>query len=310
MVRGGVMTRNKLHAHNTMFDRCIYFVAEAKDLGLDDPKFMPDISYRPLLLDQIDFASNDAVQEFVLTNLASAQRDWDARCKGTNACSGKPRPQILCESWVSNEDFIDPASGKVFAYDRRAPACCRDWTFKKGDTYVVVAFMQAMKTPPGPWQPNNTPPVANMHIHWLMTYASEDERSHYGIIMHSQNPKKQRAEERQGDYPLWISLENSLYGSGGPVSRDLTWMEYFDVAWHVFCVRMQPFDGEIMMLEVGLIFAFSMCLMRTFRSYFRAKQAMNHPVVRCVTEVPCCPDTAVDAAKDGVRSANMVQHDE
>jgi hypothetical protein len=43
----GEAVRNKLHAHNLVFESSAFFLASPKDLGLDKPLFMPKRSYNP-----------------------------------------------------------------------------------------------------------------------------------------------------------------------------------------------------------------------------------------------------------------------
>lgn len=56
MERDGRLARNKLHAHNTMFERSFFFRAEPQELGLlAKPAFWPNVSWNPRLLSEVGF---------------------------------------------------------------------------------------------------------------------------------------------------------------------------------------------------------------------------------------------------------------
>jgi len=311
MARDGVLTRNKLHAHNTMFDRAFWFRATARDLGLDGPEFWPRHSFRPLLLEEVGHADFEALQRSLLANLQKAAERWDTSCPPARKACADQRPALVCQSWVSNEEFVDPRSGRRFAYDRRAPCCCRPWHFQRGDVFTVVAFMAPMKTPPGPWMPDRTPPTANMHIHWVMTYDSLDNESHYEQTTFCQNPNKQiEVPEDLSRFPMWQLIENAQVGLGGMSNLELTIVQRLNVTarWLVLCLVMVQ----------GVVWgALACCLMTgaTLAHHLllhcrRTKHVKEHPAVVCAEHVPCCTTAGVQATEEVLRYAEVVVHEE
>lgn len=287
--RDGEMTRNKLHSHNTMFHKAFYFSATPEDLGLDDPRFWPKFPYQPLMLKDIDFKNFEAAEQFLLDNLARAAKRWDAACPPTQASCLAGRPALTCESWVSNKDFVDPRSGYTFAYDRRAPCCCRPLSFKKGDPFTVVAFLAAMKTPPGPWQPTSIPPKANMHIHWLMTYHTPDNLSHYTVTIYNQNPYKQvdYVERDRSRYNVWQIMQGRMFGVHGMNNRTLTLWQRLAVSAAWFAATLDSFLPEVQGLLALLFFALAVCSWHLALGCRRAKHLRDHPAVRCAQQAPC-----------------------
>lgn len=282
---------------------------------LAKPAFWPNVSWNPRLLSEVGFQDFDTLQEYLLQNLAKSATAWDASCpKHEGASCRKRRPSLVCQSWVSNDDFVDPRSGLAFAYDRRAPCCCRPWEFSSGDIFTVVAFMSPLKTAPGPWSPNNTPDIANMHIHWLMTYEAFDGRSHYGATVYNQNQDMQvnyPSSDSPHDFPFWEVMEAASSDRGGfpnehvPITANLRlllgyiWMTLFSWRFEFigFCI-------------LGF-FCCSACLFHLFVRCRRAKRARSHPAVVCASQAaPCCPDAAGRAAEQAVRCVGAVEHDE
>lgn len=312
MQHQGELVRNKLHSHNTMFDRAFWFAATSADLGLDDPKFWPQVSYHTLQLkEDLGFEDFEALQAFLLSNLAASARRFDRTCPPSQPGCAERRPALICESWVSNEDFLDPVSGISFAYDRRAPACCRPWHFERGATFTVVAFMAPMKTPPGPWTPHYTPPKANMHIHWLMTYATGEDTSHYGITIYTQLPEKQVDISANPQlYPLWYNLEAILVSpsNDGYHNKQLTVRERMFVGYVWFIISSSPYHLELLIGMVAVCAGLLVFCTHLFVRCIRAKRVQDHPMVQCAQQAPCNPQGLAEAAAECVSLTGVVQH--
>jgi len=316
MDRDGVLARNKLHSHNTMFDRAFWFAATPAELGLDAPGFMPEVSYVPRLLHKVGFETVEDLQRYILARLAESAKRYDEECTPPGRCAWK-RPALVCQSWVSNMDFVDPVSGKAFAYDRRAPACCRRWRFHKGDQFTAVSFMAPMKTPAGPWKPDTIPAIANMHIHWLMTYDSLDNVSHYSTAMYSQNPDTTLNFGDGSDpnvFPIiplaFIHLFNNQ-GSlqephVGALNRLPTWYEYAMVATLVWMKRQYFYPRTIVAILVPILFTFSFCFYRACRASLRRRRSTL--AMACAKQVPCCPEGAMMVAQTATRCSDAAEH--
>merc|ERR1712039_207018 len=122
----------------------------------------------PVPLNQTGFTSFDNLERYIFQNLAAAQ----------NKHQGRP-PQIVCESWGAHDVVMDGKLGKEFEFDRRAPVCCKPWSFEEGDRFTVVAFFHPTDQPVGPHAPDGVPEEVNMHVHWLMSYDEHVAGSFY-----------------------------------------------------------------------------------------------------------------------------------
>jgi len=312
MEKDGIMVRNKLHSHNTMFDRAFFFRGTAEDLGLNQQKFWPELPYIPLLLEDLGYPDFMQLQEYLFNNLAESAKRYDERCSPIHPECVHDRPALICQSWVSNEDFIDPKTGLSFAYDRRAPCCCRPWHFTSGDPFIVVAFMQPLKYPPGPWVPHKIPPTANMHIHWLMTYETFDNRSHYGVSIYNQNPEKQvNFPEDPSYFPVWAYIEMQVAMNGLTFNHHtLTLQQRLLVSFEWFSVSIVAFSKELVSLMCVLALGVTLFCGHVLHHRAHAKRAQDHCMVQCADQVPCCTESMKQAVEDGLRYAEVVTHDE
>lgn len=307
----GRMVRNKLHSHNTMFRNAFWFNARPEDLGLDDPKFQVGWdAWKPLSLDGVGLSAG-AVTRLLLSKLEESSARYDIECPGGFGSCKRSRPHIVCESWVQNVKVGDPISGKRFSYDRRAPACCRPWNFSKGDAYTVVAFIAPLRSPLGPWSPNKIPSVANMHVHWLMTFSTPDDESHYAQTINSQRPDIEvTAGFRDLGMDTWMGL-NNIYNwiAKGGVRNDTLrppWFIRLLGMKHMCALYPVP---SVCVLVVLMCFCCLWCRW-CCRRCLTAKRAQDHPVVQCVKKVDCpCPGIETTVAK-AVRYGKVVEHDE
>jgi len=160
MPEEGQLVRNKLHTHGFGFEHSFFFDAEPTDLGLH--KFPmgnlthPDqdgqghcVAFQvqselngkhgdgcvPITLEQAGFKSFDELRTRVFENLTVSE--------SVNGPKGRT-PSMICESW-GKEETVDG-----FEYDRRFPACCKPWKFRKGQKYTILAFLKEKLTPMGP----------------------------------------------------------------------------------------------------------------------------------------------------------------
>lgn len=207
MPSGGSLLRNKLHSHNTLFDRAFFFHASPQQLGLDSPEFKllspkegcwsyfeafdaptgeKEISSPgclPVLLRDTGHKDFDSLEAFLYKNLDLAADDHMKGClsAGKSVKCKRQRPQLVCQSHGNYESILDKASGRDFKYDRRSPSCCRPWDFYEDDVFTVVGFMQGTTQPFGPWAPTTVPKYVPMHVHWVMSFDTHDSLSHYAM---------------------------------------------------------------------------------------------------------------------------------
>lgn len=309
----GEMIRNKLHAHNTMFDRAFFFRAHPEELGLDDPQFWPDPASDPVLLKDTNFDNFDSLESYLLKNLAKSAEEWDSWCPQSRPDCRRARPALTCQSWVANQDFVDPVSGKHFAYDRRAPCCCRKQSFSAEDIFTVVAFMQPLKTTPGPWSPDTMPATANMHIHWLMTFTSPDNKSHYNNIINTQNPDKQIAfPEDLSRFPVFSILDGQTFVAGPCTTNNQAlalWQRIVLSFWWLILIG-NSMQAETAGICFGVVLFIAVVMVHWFLHRRYAKRAEEHFIVQCAQGAPCLSEATTRVAVDCVRATQMVQHDE
>lgn len=271
MQRSGVMVRNKLHTHNTLFHKAFWFRATPKDLGMDDDTWQPgEFGDEPITLSVLGFANHVEVLEHLLSHLERAGKIWDATCNPNLTQCMERRPAIICQCWVSNEEFQDPRSGLSFAYDRRAPCCCREWAFSGEDTFTTISFLVPLKTAPGPWSPHYTPPFVNGHLHWILSFDAQDGISHYDFqANHMERPtlKARYVNRRPFNYSVYryarARREAKSNGSSNPLGRT---------------VKSKVFIAEIYNMQqsqwlVWWLVALVLSAMACFRGYwFRQKK--------------------------------------
>ena len=75
---GGKLLRNKIHAHNNMFEQALFFAATPDDLGLTEANgFTKSTPHIPTKTTSVGFANNTAARRFLLQNLLQAQKKFD-----------------------------------------------------------------------------------------------------------------------------------------------------------------------------------------------------------------------------------------
>lgn len=178
MPHSGKMVRNKLHSHNLGYNRSFFFHATPQQLGLDTDNLRLGYevndyfkrSPNTITLKDSGFKDFQSLEAYLFQNLKAAQND-----------TTQVRPSLVCESWGAREEQWDPATGKNYLYDRRAPVCCKPWQFEKHDVVTVVGFINKITRPLGPHAPNTIPPKTDMHIHWVMSATEYSNASIYRI---------------------------------------------------------------------------------------------------------------------------------
>ena len=166
----GELFRNKLHAHNMVFESSEFFLGTPKDLGLDQPRMWPEKSYKPIHTKDLGFADNDDFRDWLFGNLEEAQRKFDQNCvkredPSDEAC-GRPRPRLVCAALYDAEDFI--WEGEEYSFDRRPKTWCEPWTFREGDAFTVTGFSRHLTRPNKPDTPGKIPAFIPGHISWHM----------------------------------------------------------------------------------------------------------------------------------------------
>ena len=94
----GEMVRNKLHAHNMVFESSGFFVGSPEDLGLTK-EFWPKKAFVPLFTkEDLGYETNDALAAVVFANLDKAQKKYDRLCveeiEPSNSVCKFPRPRV------------------------------------------------------------------------------------------------------------------------------------------------------------------------------------------------------------------------
>ena len=166
----GEIYRNKLHAHNMVFESSEFFLGTPKDLGLDQPRMMPEAAYSPLGTKDLGFNDNDDFRDWLMNNLEEAQRKFDQNCveredPSDEAC-GRPRPRLVCAAKYDSEGFI--WGGIEYQVDRRPKTWCEPWKFREGDAFTVTGFSRHLKSAPKPDKPGFIPAFIPGHISWHM----------------------------------------------------------------------------------------------------------------------------------------------
>jgi hypothetical protein len=193
---GGILLRNKIHAHNTLFDQALFFAANPTQLGMtEDNGFMKYMPYQTLRPSDVGMTSNEEVKQFIIDNLLKSQIDFDSRSPQTSQSSkcGYPndacvatRPEAICQIHTSLE-IIDG-----FAYDRRQPTCCVEWEWESGQTFTVIGFNKHMGYPIGPHKPDmrDIPEFLPGHVGFWLSYDTHENKevSHWGYSLYNHNP--------------------------------------------------------------------------------------------------------------------------
>jgi len=86
-----------------------------------------------------------------------------------------------------------------------------------------------------------------MHIHWLMTYHSHDNESHYHATIYNQNPYKQLdfVERDRSRYNVWMVLQGRLLGVNGMNYRTLSLGDRVYVTFHWLIITLDSFWSEV-----------------------------------------------------------------
>jgi len=185
----GELLRNKLHAHNMVFESSEFFLGTPKDLGLDQPRLWPEKSYVPLKTKDLGFANNDEFRDWLFGNLEDAQVKYDKNCElrenpSDEAC-GRPRPRLVCAALHDSEDFI--WEGEEYSFDRRPKTWCEPWKFREGDAFTVTGFSRHLTRPNKPDTPGKIPANIPGHISWHMWWYHDSwDHSYFNRIVCNQ----------------------------------------------------------------------------------------------------------------------------
>lgn len=146
---GGKMLRNKIHAHNNLFEQSLFFAAAPDDLGLTEKNgFLKAMPHIPTRTTSVGFANNTEARRFLMKNLRLSQKRFDENlaaqnagrnftiedltssmfksglvskssdCGFPNAPCVEERPKIICQALGVLKEI------KNLGYDRREPTCC------------------------------------------------------------------------------------------------------------------------------------------------------------------------------------------
>lgn len=195
MIENGKLLRNKLHAHNLLFDQVLFISASPDQLGMTvDKGFQVDLPYKVTVPSEVGLNSNAEVKQYILDNLKKSQAEFDADppasaaqpCGFPEAACLSGRPEVVCQA---HRNFIEIDG---FAFDRREPTCCTEWIWESGQVFTVIGFNKHQGYPQGPHAPNlkDVPEFMNGHVGWWFSYDSMEkpEKSHWGYSLYNHDP--------------------------------------------------------------------------------------------------------------------------
>lgn len=195
----GELIRNKLHAHNLVFESSMFFAATREQLGLLNPEFEMEHAYQPKLISEIGFKDSDELIAKILDNLRISQERYDEVCAVVAAAStgdvsrgdggnqvksaaaadaedekkklcSAPRPKFVCAAVYNSNVFPYGEPPKDFKFDRRPLTWCDDLSFEEGDEFVVISTSRKLTEAPIPPFPNRIPPTIPGHVSWHFWY--------------------------------------------------------------------------------------------------------------------------------------------
>ncbi|EGB03519.1 hypothetical protein AURANDRAFT_67954 [Aureococcus anophagefferens] len=172
----GELVRNKLHAHNMVFESSQFYAATPGDLGLEKEKFYPSsgkATQTHYTKDDLGFEDNDALITYMQDHMKVAQTTWDSKCGTINpnskidACRRRRPYMVSAAVYDGEETEFDTIAGKMsFSFDRRPKTYSRPWVFKKGEQFVVTGFSRPLDRPPKPDKPTDIPSHIPGHVTW------------------------------------------------------------------------------------------------------------------------------------------------
>lgn len=236
MWASGELQRNKLHAHNMVFESSQFFAATPEDLGLNNPKFYPGAgkgrAYDTHYTDELGYENNEALMTYMFKNLGESQAKWESKCGGKQhkeheheACT-RPKPRMICTAVYDGEVF--PFRGREFSFDRRPKTYCEPWSFREGDTFLVTGFSRKLLVPPKPDKPDYIPPWIPGHVTWGFWYKHEGRsKSFFGRVVCNQEGIFFDAAETLGITKMWSMVISTMITKGIPSTA-----YYMDAAYY------------------------------------------------------------------------------
>lgn len=194
---GGKLLRNKLHAHNLIFDQVLFISATPEQLGMTVEKgFTVDLPYQTVQPSDVGMTTMKELKQYILDNLKRSQGSFDnsgnidgepaERCGYPEAACHVGRPEVICQAHA-NYVVIDG-----FAYDRREPTCCTEWNWESGQVFTVIGFNKHQGFPQGPHAPKleDVPEYLNGHVGWWFSYDTMEtpEHSYWGYSLYNHDP--------------------------------------------------------------------------------------------------------------------------
>ena len=272
----GELIRNKLHAHNLVFESSSFFLATKEQMGLDAKEYVLENSYTPKLISEIGYSSSDEMNRVMLENLAKSQSRFDEICTGDWApdamgvaasarrmlqsavsadraleeerqkvCT-RPRPKWVCSAvYNSNEfEFGDPPQG--FKFDRRPLTWCDPLIFRQGDSFVVTSTSRKLTQPPIPPFPDRIPDTIPGHVSWHFWYHHAGWfHSFFGRLVCNQEGSYFDAQTDLGFLDA-TSMLGAVFLSGGiPTDHSLRHALW----WAVLVVLVATFVGFVLLFR-------------------------------------------------------------
>jgi hypothetical protein len=185
---GGRLLRNKIHAHNNLFHSALFFAASPRDLGITaEQGFSRQLPHIPVNPKHVGLENIETAQQYFLNKLHESQVAFDMEMRSANGDTGPEhrdcgypnaackaaRPALICQSFTALEN-IDG-----FAFDRRQPTCCTNWTWDTGQTFTVVGFTRHSGFPVGPHMPllRDLPDALPGHVGYWLSYDASSPSS-------------------------------------------------------------------------------------------------------------------------------------
>lgn len=222
----GELIRNKLHAHNLVFESSSFFLATPEDLGLTQNKYKLEKTFKPKKVTDIGFENNDEAIADIFNNLEKSQKTYDLKCDEKNGNDRKhdvckrPRPEFVCAGVYDSNEFEFEYPDKhvqKFKFDRRPYTYCKPFHFTKGDQFVVTGFSRKLMQAPAPPFPKTIPETIPGHISWHMWY--KDKRtfhSSFGRLVCNQEGIFFDAANEMGFLDLGTTVGSLIYSGGIP----------------------------------------------------------------------------------------------
>jgi hypothetical protein len=163
----GTLLRDRLHVHQYVHVESFFFFASPEQLKMDQT--WESKMGEPVDLKEIGYSSFAELKSVLMSTVSNVPGVPGRNVGDVNA------PSLICSACRDLENV------EGFEFDRKGSLTCNPWSFRKGDPYTVIAFLNATRNPVGPHKPNNIPTQTPMHFSHFWVYEAEDGKSRYDV---------------------------------------------------------------------------------------------------------------------------------